>query len=189
MWCSDYVDCERGVLVQRIGSIVLDGSLEYTKNDATENNDNYLYYYWCPSLLKGHDDTDKILCDKFITKIGSYQINNTNSIEYAGIATSGIKAIYINLGYLMEENTTEEFKRVISENPLTVQYILEEPIETPLTASEIESYKALRSNYKVTSVMNDCECYESITYNADTETWINNKIEARVASVLASLAL
>lgn len=58
-----------------------------------------------------------------------------------------------------------------------VQYILFEPIETPLAAEEIAAYKVLRHNYPNTTVLNDAGAGMDVKCAADTKLYIDGKFE------------
>lgn len=60
--------------------------------------------------------------------------------------------------------------------PITVVYVLETPIETPLSDAELLAFKALRSNKPTTTILNDSGMFMSVDYVADTKTYIDNKI-------------
>lgn len=55
-----------------------------------------------------------------------------------------------------------------------MQYILKTPIETPLAAEEIAAFKALRTNYPNTTILNDAGAWMSVKYNADTKAYVEN---------------
>lgn len=55
--------------------------------------------------------------------------------------------------------------------------ILEIPVETPLTDTEINTYRALHSNKPNTTIMNDAGAHMSVSYAADTKLYINKAIK------------
>ena len=187
-YIGDTVENESVERTVRIKSDVWDGSQLYEKNDA--NSDNYLYYVQTTGedlKLPNEFNAPFVMSDKLIFKTID-EINADNSIDSMGIGLGTANVIYLNIGYLMTENTDAEVKRVLTENPITVQYILAEPYTVPLTASEIASYKALHSNYKVTSVMNDCDAEMEIKYAGDAYTSglsdvINKSIDNKVGNI------
>jgi hypothetical protein len=68
-------------------------------------------------------------------------------------------------------------------NPVEVVYILEEPIEKHLADAEIVAFKALRSNYPNTTVLNDAGAWMEVAYNADTNAYIKNMRKVRTVDV------
>lgn len=60
--------------------------------------------------------------------------------------------------------------------------VLETPIETPLSAEQIEAFKVLYTNYPNTTIINDGDANMEIEYVADTKHYIDNKfVELAVA--------
>lgn len=78
--------------------------------------------------------------------------------------------------YLAEEINTPYMSSTgeLSEGAMVI-YVLDEPIETPLTEQEIESINNLHSNYLDTVVANNSNIDMKAQYVADTKTYIDNK--------------
>jgi hypothetical protein len=74
------------------------------------------------------------------------------------------------------EGGVDNFKTWLQANPITVNYVLATPIETPLTVAEINAFHSLHTNKPNTTVLNDAGAYMSVSYIADTKTYIDNKI-------------
>ena len=53
-----------------------------------------------------------------------------------------------------------------------------EPIETPLSETEIAAYRALHTYKPNTTIVNDSGAHMSVEYAADTKLYIDNKIAA-----------
>jgi hypothetical protein len=71
--------------------------------------------------------------------------------------------------------------------PLIIDYILATPIETPLTAEELEAFKTVRSSYPSTTVQNDSRANMELKYNVDTKTYVDNGIKQTVAEVMEAI--
>lgn len=130
----------------------------------------------------------------FVEKYGvKYAKNNSvksnmlssHFIEYTRSGTNGIDTVEngfeINAqGYLVFKSSDllnlEDWKSWLLENELIIYFVLEEPIETDLTADELKVYENLQTFYPVTNVSNNANCGMSITYVADTKNYIDNKI-------------
>jgi hypothetical protein len=56
--------------------------------------------------------------------------------------------------------------------PMTVTYVLAEPIETELTDTEMAMFLALRTNYHNTTVVNNDSAHMEMKYIADTKIYI-----------------
>ena len=57
-------------------------------------------------------------------------------------------------------------------NGATVIYVLDTPIETPLTSEQIAAYKSLKTNYPSTIISNDDNAFMKVGYRADTKKFI-----------------
>lgn len=130
----------------------------------------------------------------FVEKYGvKYAKNNSvksnmlssHFIEYTRSGTNGIDTVEngfeINAqGYLVFKSSDllnlEDWKSWLLENELIIYFVLEEPIETDLTADELKVYENLQTFYPVTNISNNANCGMSITYVADTKNYIDNKI-------------
>ena len=71
--------------------------------------------------------------------------------------------------------------------PITVIYELEKPIEKPLSADEINAYKALQTYKPNTTIHNSENAHMAVDYVADTKTYIDNKIASEVAKLSAAI--
>ena len=170
-WICDEVDLERGVYVQRIREITYNGTDEswFRSVDA----DSYMHH----TKVEDHLAIGQGICycDKLLYKKTSDIQAAGKTEELLGISPSPkYNVVYINLGYYLSENTPEALAAYLSENPITLHYVLKTPIEKPLTAEEITAFKALRTNYPNTTILNDAGAWMSVKYNADTKTYIEN---------------
>lgn len=114
-----------------------------------------------------------ILSDKFI----AFEFVSSSSVVAYTMrqsTTTGIVVSYVpaTLGI----DTISEANTWLKNNPVTIYYILAEPIETDLTADELKVYENLQTFYPVTNVSNNANCGMSITYVADTKNYIDSKI-------------
>ena len=154
-WIADEIDFERGVYIKRIRSFMLDSSM-------TASYDSGIVYYGL-----GYDSgmlNTPILC--------SHDDEVYFTATAGGIRFTGF-------------STVDEFKDFISTNEVVVQYVLATPVETPLTDEEVYLFKQLHSNYPVTNAMNSENAYVSLSYNADTKTYIDNKF-AELAKLITT---
>lgn len=176
-WVCDEVDLERGVLIQRIGTITFDETLNYHLNSYRFDREGK-YVFGCVAEGMAVPDTP-MLSDKLrFKKWGDWNTNTENNLVcYTGYS------FYV---YLADQTiqTSNAFKEYVTENPISVKYIRETPIETPLTAEEIEIYKSLKTNYPNTTVLNDSGAMMKVKYNADTKLYISNTVETGVVKVV-----
>ena len=174
-WICDEVDFERGVYMQRIGIATLHNSYtEYTVLSATGRSqlivaptpakDQSLYGTICNMAIRNNDALSAVH--------GEYYENPANIVIVGnkGDTENNMRAKYADVKYL---------------------YILATPIETPLSAEELDAFKQLRSNYHNTTVLNDASAQMELQYNADTEIYIDNVIKnamMKVANVTLTAA-
>ena len=80
--------------------------------------------------------------------------------------------------------TMEEYQEILAD--MQYFYILATPIETPLTAEEINAYKSLYTYDGTTIIDNDAGCYMEATVPQDTKYYIDSKIAELSAAIVAS---
>lgn len=186
-WICDEVDFERGVYVQRIKHVVLDGSDKFDIAKNHTDTDRYLYTVYSLGINTGIDGRGYCSSLPYNTA-NAMNAPGANTIETSGYSLSNsYSVLYINVGYLMTENSVAALRDMLSANPITFLAAMKTPIETPLTAAEIEAFKALSSNYHNTTILNDSGAKMIVRYNADTETWIKNLIDERIAAAIANI--
>ena len=185
-YISDTKECESGKYVQRVFTKVFDGT-ENWRNGTT--GDGYRpVVTLSDNIPLASDNTTiaNILCDSYIAVSAS---QTHKSVE--GIAIDVVGNLYIyDEDY--DNNDISLWTAHLAENPITVQYILAEPIETALSDEEITAYKTLHSNYPNTTIMNDTGAHMQVEYNADTKNHIEQNyvplssytaLEERVANL------
>lgn len=166
-WIGDEIDFFRGVYVQRVGQKVFDGS-----NDELWNN------YVFPSY-EGYSLTEnnmlsgtrqKGYCDKLpvhkdaVSEIGLWLGVGNNTI-YAHNA----KAVAADV---------VSWRAWLSENPITIYYVLATPVETPLSEEELAAYAALHTYRDSTTVSNDAGAYMELEYAMDAKKYIDSLLKA-----------
>ena len=174
-WICDEVDFGRGVYVQRILQTSFDGSTDevwfrWATNDAIKKRwsiilDNIIY----PNVTTA---LPVALCSRYITNTA----NNTF------LCKDGISLQESYSAAIIYDNNAAEYdvatwKASLSEKPITCQFGLKEPIETPLSETELSAYRALHTNKPNTTILNDSGAYMSVDYTADTKLYIDNKIK------------
>ena len=159
-WVCDEVDLERGVKVQRVNSVdlstcVITGStnLAATKRLAIR------------LPLKGKDYTAKALCNRL-----PYFVSFTSDTIHFYVDTNNAQ-VFIPIGAKNPE-----------EGEYILFYILDDPIETPLTPAEIAAYKALTMCGPDTVVQAGDGAGVKLDYQRDVNIAIK-RIEDAVASM------
>lgn len=181
-WICDEIDFERGVYVKRITERVMKGTEHCILNaKALEQNIN-VYQYYTENVKPV---ANVFYCSHFMNA-GPWDTNLSNGKNVAWhtrsvlmFKTDGIQTLDDFTAFVIDQHAAG--------TPITVKFAMETPIETPLTADEIAAFQALRSNYPNTTVLNDSGATMKLKYNADTETWIKNLIDERIATAIASI--
>jgi hypothetical protein len=147
-WICDEVDFERGVYVQRVHQKTFDGT-EQLRNDwfpiAVFNVENPNLYA-IPSV--------KPLCNYFTNAYIGNQGGSTLAI--GGLDKLGFTNISEMQTFMLDCHRAG--------NPVVIQYALATPIETPLTAAQIEAYKSLHTNEPNTTISNDQNAWMEVKY-------------------------
>lgn len=179
MWCCDEVDFERGVYVQRIGAETFSGEF-YTNYNGT-----YMHVFKKKGL-QINPETQKVmagaLCAYFEakpwTKLNTDKQNGC-CVAYGGIEVGIRHAKFLNVN---------ELNAWLAENPITVYYILADPVKTPLTSEELSAYQSLHTNYPTTTLISNV--HAEVQYNADPKNYIaaeHAKMEAAFDAKLADI--
>ena len=171
-WVCDEIDLARGVYVQRINKYTLTGEESWGVSGVQSGIKEGFTRYDCAFVAPLTSSNDS-LWSHFPHK-GTYVKDGYGAWVHPGSSTK------VALRIVTDHATAEELKawladKATSEEPVTVLYILAEPIETPLTDEEIEVCKALHTNRLVTTIFNDEGAWMSADYVADTKTYIDNK--------------
>lgn len=162
-WVCDEVDLERGVKVQRVNAVdlstcVITGTtnLVATKRLAIR------------LPLKGKDYTAKALCNRL-----PYLVSFTSDTIHFYVDTNNAQ-VFIPIGAKNPE-----------EGEYILFYVLDAPIETPLTPAEIAAYKAITAYAPDTVVQASDGAGVKLEYQRDVNIAIK-KLEDAIASITAT---
>lgn len=155
---KDEIDFAKGVLVQRIGIAVFDGS----------DDENWTVY------------TTKSGSKRFLMQIldsKPVQPDNVSHLLNNQFSVVSADSIYANdaIGCAINQNsslivhtpqiqTLDALKAHLANRPMTVAYELATPIETPLSAEELAQYSTLHTNKPNTTAYNDADANMSVSY-------------------------
>lgn len=171
-YITNYRDWERGVDVELVHEITIDGDSPIHKNN-TDNSD-YIYYMYITDERCSRT-IEACLCNRLRIAIIADMVNGKNQ-ENCGFHINALASIaYFNVGYYLTENNINAVKALLADKPLTAQYVLETPIETPIPEAELQVYRELHTNYPNTTILNDSEAYMKLAYATDTKMYIDNK--------------
>lgn len=166
-WICDEIDLERGVLVQRVAKHTVTGTPAFN-----ETADQPGRFSW--NCLPEYFATGREVCLCNYAKWRAWGISDyKDGYDYGGVS---VTQLYYSPAVTMTANEVNaKFAEMITNgNPPIVVAQLATPIETPLTAEEISAFKALRTNYPNTTILNDAGAWMSVKYNADTKTYVEN---------------
>ena len=179
-WVCDEIDFEKGVYVQRINSYTITGTENWTRSavqSSTDGNSRYDVTIAQPPA-KGSN----VLCNY-------YPYKGTNITSGIGTWVYNSGANYLNLCVVTSHATLDEFKAFLAEKynsdvPVTIQYILAEPVETAIPDEVLAVYKELHTNKPTTHIFNDANAYVKVGYIADTKNYIDDKINTLIAAII-----
>lgn len=162
-WVCDEVDLERGVKVQRVNAVDLSTCVitGITNLVATKRLSIRL-------PLKGKDYTAKALCNRL-----PYLVSFTSDTIHFYVDTNNAQ-VFIPIGAKNPE-----------EGEYILFYILDAPIETPLTPAEIAAYKAITAYAPDTVVQASDGAGVKLEYQRDVNIAIK-KLEDAIASMTAT---
>ena len=87
------------------------------------------------------------------------------------------------------ELTLDAYKQYLADNPLRVLYKGDSEEFVPLPQSEQNAIRNLTTYYPSTTLTNDQGCVMELDYVADTKLYIDNKVSAKVASIISQYQL
>jgi hypothetical protein len=161
-WICDEIDLERGMYVQRVGQLTLANNRTYYYNTDTVGKE---FFYTAENNNVAAWET-RMHCSHFPIIGGNVGMDSDYWTQFSG--SGGVRFRHKDLTSL------DSLSAWLLENPVFISYILTTPIETPLTAEEITAFKALRTNYPNTTILNDAGAWMSVKYNADTKSYVEN---------------
>ena len=173
-WICDEKDYDRGVSIQRTLKWVIDVSVVPTI--VTGNNGGTVVVYQYSDVMKGMStNRQPKMCDKLQAPSTPYPASYKDckvgfwSFNSHTIDTPDIFLVF-NLG---EFSSVDEVVDHLQGNPLTFIGILQNPIETPLSAEEIAAYSVLHTHRDHTTVSNDASAHMELEYMMDAKKYID----------------
>lgn len=154
-WICDEIDLARGVYVQRTGLKIFVG------NEVYEDHVANVGFVSSPMAHKGRSPAK---C--------THSAFQDSSVSWANSTYVRFKASYFNV------STASEFRAFIKEQyeagtPFSILYILDSPIEIPLSTEEIAAYATLHGYKNYTQVTNDAGAWMELEYIMDAKKYID----------------
>lgn len=155
-YVSDYVDVERGKLVQMIGSIEITGDENWEMGFDTWKT--YPHCVRCDNINHNIKEGN-CLCEKYSTynKCPNDDTNSVSALYVRNISISDDR-------FSTVEEFKAEFKRLYNnETPIKLHYQAETPQEIDLTSEEIAAFKQLATYYPITNISISSEQLDGYT--------------------------
>lgn len=146
-WISDEIDFKRGKYVQRVRVLTLTGASSEVWNKSANQAVNVFVL----SVENEYTNHMPLLCTHF-----SYDGHIAGKIGYVW-PTQDKNRIGFGYSDSSVDETTQDFRNFLSQNPVKLYYVLATPIETDLTPEQIAAYQSLHTNYPTTTIMNDSD--------------------------------
>ena len=176
---KDEIDGKNSVRTQRIYEKVFDGTEACETYAPTVTNG--VLFRLNPYISHEYRASSK--CSHF----------TFNTYGWDSQANRQFKTIYPDYCVFRHDDypTPDAFKTWLAQQyangtPVKVQYVLETPIETPLSAEEMLQYSTLHTNKPNTTVFNDAGAEMGVSYVVDTKAYIDNKFTELKNAILAT---
>lgn len=173
LWVGDEKDLGKGVHVHRIGCLDM-GTLSWVKFGA-----NNVYY---TEVADGrHYGTSVIggaICECYSNIDNA--VGNDKTFTFGSNFIGGKACSLV----VHDDGLTDLDAFLSAVSGKMLYYELATPVETPLTAEEIAAFRALHTNKPTTTITNDEGAHMAVSYNADTKTYIDNKISELAAAIV-----
>ena len=150
---ADEKDFARGVTTQNIGKYTIDGTEEYMM--FTADGINQLYGI-SPSLLPKYTaEKTTVISDRFKGIPVQNRKNNYDTV-YVGLKDS-TKEDSCMFCFNLPSNITTVAEAKAYVLGTTLYYVLYEPIETPLSETELNAYRQLMTNKGTTTILSEAD--------------------------------
>ena len=175
-WVCDEVDLERGVMVQWVNRLKLDGlSWRY---ELTPTNKSDTFISEVPASQEG-TTRGYSLCQYAIFDGVAYDIEMAESCR----CYVWVKSVTLQFKAGSDVNSVDAFSEWLEARPdASIFYCLATPIETPLTPDEIAAYKALTTYAPDTVVQASDGAGIKLDYQRDVNLVVKN-LEDAIASM------
>lgn len=184
-WLADEIDLMRGVHIQRIGKVVLDG-VNAGRMAASKSSNPKVNTYNVST-----DDWNRASGADVVLVLSHYPYKGTTSGS-SGVTKDGVVMLCNVPGSMYVGHssiaTLDDYNAWLAAQhaagtPVTVLYPLAEPVETPLTGESLAAAAKLRSLYPVTTITAE-GAWIAAQYVADTKTYIDNRFAELAAQLI-----
>lgn len=162
-WICDEIDFARGVYVKR---------LEVISHVVADMNNSEGFPGWKGvGIAKYHPN-----CNGYIGNFGIVSMCNIASNSNGEVRINTLNRNDILLIPNTSSMTQSEWKAQYPDLVFVVMFNIPTPIETPLSAEELEAYAALHTYRDRTTVSNDAGAYMAMEYVMDAKKYIDKQI-------------
>ena len=172
-WICDEVDFEKGVYVQRIGKI---NTADVTCTKSSISNPNGTVFVITVDHSKNHFMWE--------TRLKTASISSATLTQFISAPESSVQNRHY-IRFVMEETNTTDANTRLRTEASDIIYALGTPIETALSAEQLEQFSALHTNYPNTTIFNDGGAGMEVKYVADTKMYVDKKFE-ELAKILVN---
>lgn len=177
MWCCDEVDFAKGVYVQRTAKEYISGAPKFGESDSTYGRHSWFNIF--ENAYKGGT----------VQTVSNFAYwaswGNITSAKYHFAVDEKNLRFNPPVDMTADEVNALFAEMISSDNPPYIIGILAEPVETPLSEDVLAAYKALHTNYPVTTILNDAGAGMEIGYQADTKSYIDNRFAELQSAILS----
>lgn len=161
-WVCDEIDFARGTYTKRTKQVTFDGSDD---ENWTVGHESAPYGININDMALCRDDDKQLLCDRY--PAATYAESWSKYKFMVASHGYGVRRIDFRNTSIA---TRDEWKAHLAANPITIQYVLAEPIVTPLTEEQLEAYTeaALHTYAPTTTITNDAGADMELTYYTPT---------------------
>ena len=181
-WVCDEINLERRVYVQHVGRLELNGTEIDGKNmgwhsssmnaGAPSNIKRYVLEQFLPeNIVSGSAIVFPGFCSHFVPT--SANSGSSGAGVSVAITKSGMLSFYTEYATLAEFTNFLKAQHAAG-TPVTLYYILPEPVEAELPDGYGGDYSALNTIKPTTTVINDSGAGMQISYAADVKAYIDN---------------
>lgn len=178
-WICDEIDTKAGVYRQRVAKKTYNGSESEIWNYHNDTGVNQ--FYTGISDMLHVTDIPIVMCKYFRQELVANRRGNYETIYPVNFNNGPGFAINTNI-----TTSVTEWKQWLQGNPITVQYALATPVETPLSDAELISAGDFRTFATVTNATTEDPVEPEITleHAADLKTYIDKKLAEISAATL-----
>jgi hypothetical protein len=172
---KNYIDLKRGVLVEKVRSIILNGSEAWYKHD-----EQYPHLFKT-SIAPYANGNIPLLCSHFPYSSGSL---TTGLDECRFRLADSADVFYVSSS---KHTDASAFKSWLASNPVTLVYPLATPKETAIPTAELNELREFLKlhTYKPNTIVDAQDTLIDVQYVADTKAYIDSKFR-ELATVIVN---